>query len=93
METLIVIKEDELKELHKKLDQLFDKLEAKKTRDNASGQYLKTPAAAKYLGVDRQTIANFEDEGLITRYGRGKLHLYKIEELEKAIKIKENGVA
>lgn len=89
MKTLIVLKEDELKEINKKLDQLFDKLEAKITTNGRGGQYLKTPAAAEYLGVDRQTIANLEQEGLITRYGRGKLHLYKIEELDKAVKIKE----
>lgn len=87
MQKLILIKENEFKNIEEKLDLLLKHLHTKP--NESEKRYLKTPAAAKYLGVDRQTIANLEQEGLITRYGRGKLHLYKIEELEAAIKNKK----
>ena len=45
--------------------------------------------AANIFDCDKQTIANFEREGLIKRYGRGKMIRYSFQELKKALGIME----
>ncbi|MFV0562207.1 hypothetical protein [Malaciobacter mytili] len=58
-------------------------------KDNVSlnEKYISRPNAAKMFDCDEQTIANFEKEGLISRYGRGRFIRYSIDELKKALGI------
>lgn len=58
-------------------------------KDNVSlnEKYISRPNAAKMFDCDEQTIANFEKEGLINRYGRGRFIRYSIDELKKALGI------
>lgn len=50
-------------------------------------KYISRANAAKMFDCDTQTIANLENEGLITRYGRGRFIRYSIDELKKALGI------
>ncbi len=58
-------------------------------KDNVSlnGKYISRANAAKMFDCDEQTIANFEKEGLINRYGRGRFIRYSVDELKKALGI------
>lgn len=54
-------------------------------REKSDDQFINRAAAAAFLGCDEQTITNFEKEGLIRRYGRGKFIRYLISELNAAM--------
>lgn len=62
-------------------------LEKKETSSNKNEQYLKKNNAAKMLDCDEQTISNFEKEGLIKKYGRGRFIRYSKTELKQAMGI------
>jgi len=52
-------------------------------------KYIGRDRAATIFDCDKQTIVNFEKEGLIKRYGRGKMIRYSFQELKKALGIME----
>jgi len=52
-------------------------------------KYISRDRAAGIFDCDKQTIANFEKEGIIKRYGRGKMIRYSLVELKAALGIME----
>lgn len=65
---------------------ILKKLEQKNSNINVEN-YISKKNAAKMFDCDEQTITNFEKEGLINRYGRGRFIRYSIDELKKALGI------
>jgi len=62
---------------------------SKKHQNGDREKYISREKAARIFDCDKQTIANFEKEGLIRRYGRGKMIRYSLDELKTALGIKE----
>ena len=60
----------------------------KVNKNNSNEKYISRDRAAELFECDKQTIANFEKEGLIERYGRGRLIRYSLIEIKKAMGIK-----
>jgi len=60
---------------------------SKKHKDDE--KYINREKAAQIFDCDKQTIANLEKEGLIRRYGRGRLIRYSLRELKQAFGIEK----
>ena len=52
-------------------------------------KYISRATASKMFDCDEQTIANFEKEGLIKRYGRGRFIRYSVDEIKKTLGIEK----
>jgi len=59
---------------------------SKKYKDGDE-KYISREKAARIFDCDKQTIANLEKEGLVKRYGRGRLIRYSLSELQQAFGI------
>jgi len=59
---------------------------SKKYKDGYE-KYISREKVAQIFDCDKQTIANLEKEGLIKRYGRGRLIRYSLQELKQALGI------
>lgn len=65
---------------------ILKKLDQNNNTSN-SENFISKKTASKIYDCDEQTIANFEKEGLINRYGRGRFIRYSVDELKKALGI------
>lgn len=88
MNEIVVIPGHIIEDIKNTQNMILKKLEQKK--DVAiEEKYIKKASAALMFDCDEQTIANFEKEGLIKRYGRGKFIRYSVAELKKALGIEK----
>ncbi|OHD96739.1 MAG: hypothetical protein A3E21_09525 [Sulfurimonas sp. RIFCSPHIGHO2_12_FULL_36_9] len=86
MKNITIIDQEIIDEIRNNQFMILRKLEDGRA-ESKSEQYISRPTAAGMLDCDEQTIANFEKEGRIKRYGRGKFIRYSLSELKKALGI------
>lgn len=88
MEKIVILTEEVIDEIRRNQHLILKKLENPKNNENNNEQYISKQTASVMLDCDDQTIAKFENEGLIKRYGRGRFIRYSIDELKSAMGIK-----
>ncbi len=86
MEQIAVIPNHIIEDLQNTQNLILKRISQNNTSENDE-KYISRPSAAKMFDCESQTIANFENEGIIKRYGRGKFIRYSIVELKKAMGI------
>ena len=88
MEHVAVIPSYIIEDIQNTQNMILKKLD-KKNSSIENEKYISRPNAAKMFDCSEQTIANFEKERLIKRYGRGGFIRYSIDELKKALGIEK----
>jgi hypothetical protein len=83
---IAVIPSEIIEDIQNTQNMILKKLNSKDTSIEEE-KYIKKANAAKMFDCDEQTITNFEKEGLITRYGRGRFIRYSMDELKQALGI------
>jgi len=68
---------------------ILSHLKNSKKHQNGDEKYISRDTAANMFDCDKQTIYNFEKEGIISRVGRGKMIRYSLQELKAALGIME----
>lgn len=86
MNEIAVIPSYIIEDIKNTQNMILNKLEQKSVTINDE-KYIKKANAAKLFDCDEQTISNFEKEGLIKRYGRGRFIRYSVSELKNALGI------
>ncbi len=84
---IALIEQSIIKELRENQYLILSQLKNPKKHQNEDEKYISRDRAATIFDCDKQTIANFEKEGLIKRYGRGKMIRYSLVELKTALGI------
>ena len=85
MSKIAIIDETVIDEIRNYQQMILKKLN--KSDRNEDDRYISRPTASQLFDCDSQTIANFEKEGIIKRYGRGKFIRYSRLEIERALGI------
>ena len=87
---IAVIEQEIIDEIRENQYLILSHLKNSKKHQNGDGEkYISRDRAANIFDCDKQTIANFEKEGLIKRYGRSKMIRYSFQELKEALGIME----
>lgn len=86
---IALIEQNIIDEMRENQMLILSHLKNTKTFKNESEKYISRDRAATIFDCDKQTIANFEKEGIIKRYGRGKMIRYSLIELKAALGIME----
>ena len=86
---IALIEQNVIDELRENQYLILSHLKNSKKYSDESGKYISRDKAANIFDCDKQTIANFEKEGLIKRYGRGKMIRYSLVEIKEALGIME----
>jgi len=86
---IALIEQNVIDELRDNQYLILSHLKNSKKHPNVDEKYISRDRAAVIFDCDKQTIANFEKEGLIKRYGRGKMIRYSLIELKRALGIEE----
>ena len=85
MNKIAIITDDIIENLQKTQELILKKLE--NTNNTINEKYISRQSAANMFDCDEQTIANFEKEGLLNRYGRARFIRYSVDELKHALGI------
>jgi len=83
-----VIEKEIIDEIRENQYRILSNLKSFGKRDDGLNKYISREKAAQIFDCDKQTIANLEKEGLIRRYGRGRLVRYSLQELKEALGIR-----
>ena len=86
MQNIVIIDQEVINEIRNNQFLILKKLEISKSSDS-NDKYISKPTAAKMWDCDEQTIANFEKEGIVKRYGRGRFIRYSVHEIKIALGI------
>jgi len=86
---IALIEQNIIDEIRENQYLILSNLRKIKKHQSEDEKYISREKAARIFEVDKQTIANFEKEGLLKRYGRGKIVRYSLIELKEAMGIKE----
>ena len=78
-----LIEQSIIDEMRENQYRILSHLKSATKRDDGL-KYISREKAARIFDCDKQTIANLEKEGLIKRYGRGRLIRYSLQELQQA---------
>jgi excisionase family DNA binding protein len=85
MNQLMIIKEDELKELMGKLDAIITTLSAKEQKVSSENYWLTQEEAKKALNVGVRTLQNYRDNGTLSFSKVGRKIRYRKEDVESLL--------